>query len=122
MSYTTFALSKLEAPKSMSTDGSATVSVTVQNTGARKGAEVVQLYVGNPGATVDRPVRELKGFQRVELAPGESKRVSFELDRRAISFYSTEKHAWVAEPGQFDVSVGSSSRDLALKAGFTVSR
>jgi beta-glucosidase len=76
----------------------------------------------NPGATVDRPVRELKGFQRVELAPGESKRVSFELDRRAISFYSTEKHAWVAEPGQFDVSVGSSSRDLALKAGFTVSR
>jgi len=92
-----------------------TVSVTVRNTGLRKGAEVVQMYVGDPSATIDRPVRELKGFERVELAPGESKTVHFQVDRRALSFYSTERHAWIAQPGQFEVSVGSSSRDLRLR-------
>jgi beta-glucosidase len=118
LSYTTFEYSKLELPKVMSGDSTATVSVTVRNSGHRKGAEVVQLYVGDPHATVDRPVRELKGFQRVELAPGESRTVSFHLDRRALSFYSTASHAWVAEAGQFDVSIGSSSRDLRLEGSF----
>jgi beta-glucosidase len=66
----------------------------------RKGAEVVQMYVGDPSATTDRPVRELKGFEPVELASCESKTVHFQVDRRALSFYSTERHAWIAQPGQ----------------------
>ncbi len=120
LSYTTFELSRLEAPHTASAARTFTVSLTVRNTGSREGAEVVQLYIGNPGATVDRPARELKAFERVELAPGASKRVTFELDPRALSFYSIQKHAWTVEPGQFDISVGSSSRDLPLKSTFTV--
>jgi beta-glucosidase len=118
LSYTSFAFSKLELPKSMSGNDTATVKVNVRNSGTRKGAEIVQLYVGDPSATIDRPVRELKGFERVELAPGESKTISFQLDRRALSFYSVDKHAWVAQPGQFDLSIGSSSRELPLKGSF----
>jgi beta-glucosidase len=70
---------------------------------------------------VDRPIQELKGFQRVDLAPGESKNVHFTLDRNAISFYSTAKKDWVAEPGPFEVLVGSSSRDIRMKGSFTLS-
>jgi beta-glucosidase len=120
LSYTRFALSGLKAPKTMSGDATATVSVTVKNTGDRKGAEVVQMYIGDPSAPVDRPVRELKGFERVELAPGESRTVRFTIDRRALSFYSTEQHTWMAQPGAFDLSVGTSSRDLPLRAAFTL--
>jgi beta-glucosidase len=122
LSYTSFTLSKLQLPKTMSGDRMATVSVTVRNTGTRKGADVVQMYIGDPGAPVDRPIRELKGFERVELSPGESKTISFQIDRRALSFYSTEHHAWTAQPGQFDVSVGSSSRDLPLHGSFTLEK
>ena len=120
LSYTTFAFSGLQVPKTMAQDGSATVSVMVRNTGPRKGAEVVQLYVADPGARVDRPVRELKGFERVELAPGESRRVSFTLDRKAFSYWSSAQHGWMAEPGRFEVSVGASSRELPLKANLTL--
>jgi len=120
LSYTSFALSKLEVPKTMSGETTATLRVTVKNTGDRKGAEVVQLYLGDPGASVDRPVRELKGFERVELEAGESRTVSFAVDRRALSFYSTEHHAWMAEPGKFEVYVGTSSRELPLQGSFTL--
>jgi beta-glucosidase len=122
LSYSTFALSSLQAPKTMSGDATATVSVSVKNTGDRKGSEVVQMYLGDPSATVDRPVRELKGFERVELAPGESRSVSFTIDRRALSFYSTEQHAWTAQPGAFEVFVGTSSRDLPLHGVFNLER
>ena len=122
LSYTHFAFSDLHAPKSMTGDTPATVSVTVRNTGDRKGAEVVQLYIGDPSATIDRPIRELKGFERVELSPGESKTVTFPIDRRALSFYSTDQHAWTAQPGKFDISVGCSSRDLPLHATFTLEK
>lgn len=122
LSYASFALSKLEVPKTMSGETTATVRVTVKNTGDRKGAEVVQLYLGDPGASVDRPVRELKGFERVELAAGESRTVSFAIDRRALSFYSTEHHAWMAEPGKFEVFVGTSSRELPLRGSFTLEK
>ena len=122
LSYTTFALSKLQMPKIMTGDGMATVSVTVKNTGTRKGAEVVQMYISDPGATIDRPLRELKGFERVELAPGESKIIALPIDRRALSFYSTETHGWVAQPGRFEVSIGSSSRDLPLHGSFQLEK
>jgi len=120
LSYTTFAYSKLHVPKTMSGDARAIVSAVVRNTGARKGAEVVQMYVADPSAMVDRPVRELKGFERVELAPGESKTVTFQIDRRALSFYNTETHGWIAQPGRFEVFVGSSSRALPLHGTFNL--
>ena len=118
LSYTTFALSDLRLPRTMVQGGEVAVTATVRNTGQRRGAEVVQLYLADPSAPVDRPVRELKGFQRVDIAPGESKVVHFTLDRRALSFYSTAKHAWTAQPGRFEVSVGTSSKDLPLQRSF----
>jgi beta-glucosidase len=92
------------------------VSLKVRNTGTRDGAEVVQLYVHDGHAKIDRPVRELKGFQRVELKAGETKTVAFALDRAALSYWSPERKDWVAEPGTFEIQVGASSRDIRLKA------
>ena len=115
---TTFALSDLQLPQTTVQGDGAIVTATVRNTGQRRGAEVVQLYLADPSAPVDRPIRELKGFERVELAPGESKVVRFALDRRSFSFYSTATHAWTAQPGRFDVYVGTSSRDLPLHRPF----
>jgi len=96
--------------------------VRVRNGGSRSGAEVVELelYVHDGHASVDRPVRELKGFQRVELAAGETKEVHFTLDRAAMAFYSTAKKDWVTEPGEFEILVGSSSRDLRMKGSFVL--
>jgi beta-glucosidase len=122
LSYTTFAYSDLRLPKTMSGDATATVSLIVKNTGVRSGAEVVQMYLADPSAKVDRPLRELKGFERVELAPGESRTIAFQLDRRALSFYSTEAHSWVAQPSRFEVFVGSSSRDLSLHGSFVLEK
>jgi len=90
----------------------------VRNTGSREGAEVVQLYIGDSHSSVDRPVKELKGFRRVVLKPGETKTVTFELDKSALSYYSTAKKDWVAEPGTFEVLVGASSRDIRLSGKF----
>ncbi len=113
LSYTAFELSGLQLTAE---GGDALRAVcTVKNTGSRFGAEVVQLYVGDPDSSVPRPVRELKGFQRVELQPGESRQVRFTLTKRDFSFFDVETRQWVFEPGAFDVFVGSSSRDLPLK-------
>ena len=95
-----------------------TVSVKVKNTGNVAGAEVIQLYVTDPEASVDRPAKELKGFQKVFLQPGETRTVSFTLDRAALSWFDAEKHCWVAEPGTFQVLIGSSSADIRASAEF----
>lgn len=115
LSYTTF---ELGAPV-VSTSGSVEagdlrveVSVPVANTGDRHGAEVVQLYVGDPASSVTRPVRELKGFDRVDLEPGASGEARIVLDVRAFSFWSVVHHRWVVEAGDFVLHVGTSSRDL----------
>jgi beta-glucosidase len=79
---------------------------------------VVQLYVRDVKSSVDRPAKELKGFRRVMLNPGEAQDVSFTLDKSALSFYSVEKDDWVAEPGAFEVWIGASSRDIRLKGTF----
>ncbi|MGC2401418.1 MAG: glycoside hydrolase family 3 C-terminal domain-containing protein [Acidobacteriaceae bacterium] len=119
LSYTKFDYSDLKvSPNKISPGMPVEVSVTVRNSGSRSGAEVVELYVHDGHSSVDRPIQELKGFRRVSLAPGETKVVDFTLDRSAMAFYSTAKKDWVAEPGQFDVLVGSSSRDIRLKASF----
>ncbi|MEV6041490.1 glycoside hydrolase family 3 C-terminal domain-containing protein [Nonomuraea sp. NPDC052116] len=115
LSYTTFAYSDLAVHVPDPARPEARVEVTVTNTGTREGAEVVQVYVSDPVADVDRPERELRGFRKVRLAPGESARVVIELDARAFSYWSTRHGQWVAEPGEYGVHVGSSSRDLPLE-------
>jgi beta-glucosidase len=119
LSYTKFDYSDLKiSPEEASPSEEVKVSLKVHNSGSRSGAEVVELYIHDGHASVDRPVQELKGFQRVDLQPGQSKDVHFTLDRASIAFYSTTKKDWVAEPGQFDVLVGSSSRDIRAKGSF----
>lgn len=112
LSYTTFEYSGMAVGKAATKDGVVKVSVNVKNTGAREGKEVVQLYVSDKECSVPRPVRELKRFKKINLKPGEQQTVSFELDKRALSYYDPPKHAWVAEPGEFAFLVGSSSRDI----------
>ncbi len=121
LSYTAFEYSglKLSAEKIKDTDV-LTATLTVKNTGSRPGKEVVQLYVGDAESTPLRPVRELKGFAKVALLPGESKEVSFTLDKRSFAYWNQQIHDWHVETGVFTIEAGGSSRDLPLKAEVTV--
>lgn len=110
LSYTTFEIQGLEVEVPDPMEGRATVLVDVANTGERAGSTVVQVYVSDAVASVDRPLIELKGFSKVELAPGESRRVAIELDERAFQFWS--HHGWLAEAGEFVIRAGFSSRDI----------
>lgn len=113
LSYTTFAYSKPTADrKSLSADGTLTVKLTVKNTGARPGQEVVQLYVSDKKSSLPRPVKELKGFRKIQLAPGEEKEVAFTIDKSALSFFDDARHAWVAEPGKFEAIIAASAEDI----------
>lgn len=121
LSYTTFACSNLRLSASEITDQETlTATVTVTNTGTCAGKSVVQLYVGDKVSTVLRPVRELKGFEKVALAPGESKDVSFVLDKRAFAYWNTELSDWHVETGEFTIEVGQSSRDMEVCGTVTV--
>lgn len=121
LSYTTFAYSNLKISEGKIKDtDTACVTATVTNTGNLTGKEVVQLYVGAKNSKVRRPVRELKGFQKVELLPGESREVSFILNKRSFAYYETTIHDWFVESGCYEVSVGASSRDLQLQADIVV--
>jgi beta-glucosidase len=121
LSYTTFEFSGLTVtPAEAAANGPITVSFYVRNTGKRAGAEVAQVYVGDPSATVPRPVRELKGFSRVELKPGESRQVSLKLDRRSLAYWDVQGKAWKVDPGKFTVYVGDSSANVPLKADIKV--
>ena len=121
LSYTTFSYSnlRLSAPEITDQD-TLTATVTVTNTGTRAGKTVVQLYVGDKVSTVLRPVRELKGFEKVELQPGESKEISFVLDKRAFAYWNTELGDWHVETGEFIIEVGQSSRDIEVCGTVTV--
>ncbi|OUM86979.1 MAG: glycosyl hydrolase [Bacillus thermozeamaize] len=117
LSYTTFAYERIEIDRErMREHETATVRVTVANTGKRAGQEVVQLYVRDPESSVIRPVKELKGFAKVELLPGERKTVTFRLDRRSFAYYEPAIRDWRVESGVFDILVGASSRDIRLRA------
>jgi beta-glucosidase len=118
LSYTTFAYGKAKAPKKVKAGQPLEVSVTVMNTGKVAGKEIVQLYVADLKASLPRPPKELKGFVKIELQPGESQMVTFTLDQRALSFYDPYKKQWVAEPGEFELLIGASSRDIRAKAVF----
>ncbi|MVN78157.1 glycosyl hydrolase [Hymenobacter sp. HMF4947] len=117
LSYTTFKYDKLRVTPGAQ---SATVQLTVTNTGKTAGAEVVQVYVKDEQASVKRPEKELKGFQKVFLKPGETKTVDLTLDTNAFQYYDEAKKQWVLEPGKFDVLVGSSSRDIRLTGNVTL--
>ncbi len=115
LSYTSFDFSKLRLSAGRITDrDSLTATVTVTNTGKRAGKTVVQLYVGDCESSVFRPVRELKGFEKVSLQPGESKDLSFTLDKRAFAYWNTQIHDWHVESGEFRIEIGRSSRDIAV--------
>lgn len=123
LSYTTFAYSHLQvAPGKVAGDQPVEVSVIVRNTGSRAGAEVVELYVHPNHAKLDRPAHELKGFRRLELKPGESRRVQFALDHAAFSYWDPAIHRWTADPGQFEIELGRSSRDIRQRAPVTLMR
>jgi beta-glucosidase len=117
LSYTRFAYADLQARVTGDVehgDPAVRVACRITNTGSRRGKEVAQLYVGDPAASVGRPPRELQGFAKVDLAPGESEAVTFRLDARDLSYWSTTASRWVLEPGEFAIAVGASSRDLRL--------
>ena len=121
LSYTTFEYENLRLSADRITDTETlTVTLTVKNTGSRAGKTVVQLYVGDRESTVLRPVRELKAFGKVALEPGESKEVSFTLDKRAFAYWNSEIHDWHVETGAFTIEVGDSSQHLPLCAEVTV--
>jgi len=119
LSYTQFDYSNIQSSKTqISDDDTITISATITNTGALKGAEVVQLYLHDKNASVDRPLKELKGFQRVELEVGESKKVNFTITPRDLSFWDINRNDWLAETGEFDIMIGASLTDIRLKTSF----
>ncbi|HXY50154.1 MAG TPA: glycoside hydrolase family 3 C-terminal domain-containing protein [Terriglobales bacterium] len=120
LSYSTFAYKNLNVSPDNSGENLATVSFEVTNTGSRSGAEVAQVYVGDRHASVPRPVKELKGFAKMQLSPGETKHVLVQLDRRAFSYYDVKRHQWNADPGEFDILVGRSAAQIELTGKFVL--
>ena len=121
--YTTFEYSDLKlSSKTMAQDDEIEVSLKVKNSGKIDGDEVVQLYIHDVKASIDREVKALKGFQRVSLKAGESKTIEMKIDKSALAFYDIQSKSWVAEPGKFEVLIGSSSRDIRLQDDFKLKR
>jgi beta-glucosidase len=117
LSYTTFVYDNMGATPHLTYSGKVpnlgvVVDASIQNTGTRAGAEVVQVYVHENKPRIDRPLRELKAFQRVEVQPGETKWVHFRLDRSAFSYWNPATRSWTADPGEYEIELGSSSRDI----------
>jgi beta-glucosidase len=124
LSYTTFSFANLQAPSTAAAGSTVplvvSVSFDVTNTGSVAGAEVAQLYVSDPSAKASRPERELKGFEKVRLAPGETKHVTLNLDARAFSYWDEAAHKWTIDPGKFVLRVGDSSENTPLNADLTL--
>ena len=119
LSYTDFKYSDLKIDPEQSKDGNINVSITIKNIGKRKGDEVVQLYLQDVESSIERPIKQVKGFKRVTLEEGESKRINFVLKPEALAFYNKDIK-FVVEPGAFKVMIGSSSRDIRLTGSFEV--
>ncbi|WHY20772.1 glycoside hydrolase family 3 C-terminal domain-containing protein [Paenibacillus sp. G2S3] len=121
LSYTAFQYSNLRISKSSIKDTeNVQVTATIKNTGTRAGKEIVQLYVSDVKSSVIRPLKELKGFQKLALQPGKEQEVSFELDKRSFAYYNVNIGDWHVESGVFDITIGSSSRDIRLTASIEV--
>lgn len=123
LSYTTFTYSNIKMkPVWKDSDTEFAVSFTITNTGKRYGQEIAQLYLHQNKCSVERPFKELKGFTKVGLKPGESKQVTIKLPRRALQYYDTESKCWKDEPGMFTVLIGASSRDIKLQKDFELKK
>lgn len=121
LSYTTFDYSDMRVSASHFKDvDGVTVSVDVTNTGQVAGKEIVQLYVRDPESRLIRPVKELKGFAKLDLQPGETKTASFTLDSRAFAYYDPAYRQWITEDGEFDILIGASSADIRCQATVTL--
>ena len=121
LSYTTFKYGNLSVtPQSGTLESPVVVAFDVTNTGSREGAEVAEVYVGDGHARVPRPVKELKGFSKLRLKPGETQHVQVSLDRRAFSYYNVDKEDWTADPGDFTILVGGSSDNTPLRGSFSL--
>ncbi len=119
LGYTNFTYGEVSLSKNSKTANEAiTATITVTNSGTREGVETVQLYIRDKVGSIGRPVKELKGFQKISLKPGESKTVSFKITQSDLSFYNADLK-WVAEPGEFDIMIGGNSRDVK-KSTFTL--
>jgi beta-glucosidase len=97
-----------------------TVSLSLTNTGAVAGAEVVQLYVGIPSTAVLEPPKSLKGFQKISLTPGQTGQVQLTLDERSFSYWDVNSSSWVVVPGTYEIMVGSSSRDIQMQGQISI--
>ena len=122
LSYTTFTYANLAVEPSTEPGTRYRVSFDLTNSGSREGAEVAQVYVGQPGAKVPRPAKELKGFAKVTLKPGETKRVSVTLDDRSFSYYDVAGKKWRADPGAYQVLVGRSADQTELTGTVTLAK
>ena len=120
LSYTTFEFSDIKVTRDEGKSGNYLASVTVKNTGSRQGAEVVQLYVEPPVANVPRPIRELRGFARVVLKPGERREVTIPFSDRDLAYWNPISEGWNLTPGLYTAAAGSSSEDLPVHAGFEI--
>jgi beta-glucosidase len=121
LSYTQFSYGEAKLDKSsMNENGTVRLTVKVTNTGDREGAEVVQLYIADKESSLPRPEKELKDFQKVLLAPGQSKDVTFTIGADALKFYDPALPGWKAEKGEFEALVGSASDDIRTRAAFTL--
>jgi beta-glucosidase len=116
LTYTRFAYRDLQAPQSARPGDDVEVSFVIANVGERAGKETAQLYVRPRGPSLPRPVKELKGFAKVALGPGESQKVVLILNARAFSFYDPDRAAWIAEQGAYDLLIGASAADIELQA------
>jgi len=120
LSYTTFKYSNLKlSAKNLAGDESLHLSFTIKNTGNVAGAEIAQLYLQDVKCSVARPIKELKGFKRVFLKPGESATVELAINRRDLAFWDVTSHGWKVDPGRFNILVGSSSTNMELEAAFS---
>ena len=121
LSYTKFQYGKATLSAPAMRDGDVlTVSIPVKNIGKVRGKEVVQLYIGDEKCSVERPLKELKGFKKIELAPNEEKVVEFNITLDDLKFYDESVHDWKAEQGKFNVFVGASSTDIRSAVNFTL--
>ena len=120
LSYTTFNITNLQAPTMAASGTTVPVSFDVANIGSVAGAEVAQVYVSDPSAKVGRPERELKGFEKVRLAPGETKHVTINLDARCFSYWDSAAHKWTIDPGKFTIRVGDSSEHTPISVDITL--
>lgn len=119
LSYTTFAYGKATVNKKvMKIDEQIAITVPITNTGKRIGSEIIQLYISDLKSSLPRPIKELKGFSKIQLAPGETQEVTFLIDKQALSFFNDSRHEWVAEPGKFEAQIAASATDIKSKVTF----